>query len=103
MLRIERSEDGQGVRVMLSGQIEAEHLAELRRVIDGGDRQRPVALDLREVMLVDRDVVMFFAACELGGATLENCPPYVREWITRERAETESPPRRTRPRRNPKS
>jgi len=86
---------------MLSGRIEAEHLPELRRLIEGEDRQRAITLDLREVKLVDRDAVSFLAQCEAAGATLENCPAYVREWIARERAESSNPPRKTPTRRNP--
>jgi hypothetical protein len=40
-----------------------------------------IVLDLKEVRLVDRDVVKFLARCESQGAKLENCPLYVREWI----------------------
>jgi ABC-type transporter Mla MlaB component len=89
MLRIQRSEKGDGVRLMLSGRIEAEHLPELRRLIEGEDRERVVTLDLTEVTLVDRDAVNFLADCGPAGVTLENCPAYVREWIARERAEIE--------------
>ena len=85
---------------MLSGRIEAEHLPELRRLIEGEDGRRAVTLDLREVKLVDRDAVNFLADCEATGTTLENCPVYVREWIARERAES-SDPRRTPTRRKP--
>ena len=101
MLSIQRSEHGQGVRLMLSGRIEAEHLPELRRLIEGEDRQRVLTLDLREVKLADRDAVSFLAQYEAAGATLENCPAYVREWIARERAESSNPPRKTPTRRNP--
>jgi hypothetical protein len=41
-------------------------------------------LDLRDVVLVDRDVVRFLRACEVGGIALRNCPPYIRDWIARE-------------------
>ena len=101
MLRIERSEPGEGVRFVLSGRIEAEHLPELRRLIESEGRQRVLALDLREVKLVDRDAVTFLAQCEAAGAKLENCPAYVREWIARERAESKNRRRKTPTRRNP--
>ena len=108
MLRIQRSEHGDRVRLMLSGRIEAEHLPELRRLIEGEDGRRAVTLDLREVKLVGRDAVSFLAQCEAAGATLENCPAYVREWIARERAESNDarktptrPRRKTPTRRNP--
>jgi hypothetical protein len=88
MLRIQRSDQGEGVRFMLSGRIEAEYLSELRRLVEGEERRRPLTLDLGEVKFVDRDGVSFLARCEAAGATLENCPGYVREWVTRERAES---------------
>jgi hypothetical protein len=39
---------------------------------------------LKEVKLVDRDAVRFLAHCETKGATLQNCPVYIREWMRRE-------------------
>jgi len=101
MLRIQRSEHGEGVRFMLSGRIEVEHLAELRRLIEGEDGRRPVTFDLKEIKLVDREAVNFLADCEAAGATLENCPAYVREWIARERAETKDSQHKPPTRRNP--
>ncbi len=43
-----------------------------------------IILDLEEVTLVDLDIVQFLARCEAGGVELLHCPPYVREWISRE-------------------
>ena len=40
-----------------------------------------VVLNLREVKLVNRDVVSFLATCETRGITLANCPAYIGEWI----------------------
>jgi len=86
---------------MLSGRIEAEYLSELRRLIEGEERRRPLTLDLGEVKLVDRDAVTFLAQCEAAGATLENCPAYIRESIARERTDSKNPRRKTPTRRNP--
>src|SRR5262245_21623475 len=102
MLRIQRSEQGEGVRFLLSGRIEAQYLAELRRLIAGEDIERPLTLDLGEVKLVDSDAVRFLAQCEAGGARLENCPQYIREWIAREEAPNRKPRPKTRTRTNPK-
>ena len=87
---------------MLSGRIEAEYLSELRRVIEGEEGRRPLTLGLGEVKLADRDAVTFLAQCEAAGATLENCPAYVCEWIARERAEGNNRRRKIPTRRNPK-
>ena len=45
-------------------------------------------MDLTNVLLVDREVVKLLALSEANGTELRNCPPYVREWVTREEAET---------------
>jgi hypothetical protein len=86
VLKIERADDGDAVRVTLSGRIDPEHIAELQRLIDEGKRaNRPVTLDLKDVRLVDRDAVAFLGRCESSGINLENCPVYVRESLSRER------------------
>jgi predicted metal-binding protein len=46
-----------------------------------------LAIDLKNVSLVDREAVKLLARCETNGTELRNCPPYIREWVTRERAE----------------
>jgi len=46
------------------------------------------AIDLKNVLLVDREAVNLLALCEANGTELRNCPPYIGEWVTRERAET---------------
>jgi hypothetical protein len=43
-----------------------------------------VTLDLENVTIVDIDVVRFLGTCEREGTQLLHCPPYVREWISRE-------------------
>jgi hypothetical protein len=89
MLRIERSADGEDVCFTVTGRVEAVHVAELQRLIDEERAaHRPVALDLKEVKLVDREAVSFFVRCKATGVGLENCPAYVREWISHEIDET---------------
>ncbi len=41
-------------------------------------------VDLEEVSLVDVESVRFLVSCELAGVELQHCPPYVREWMSRE-------------------
>jgi anti-anti-sigma regulatory factor len=84
MWKVQRTDDGDLIVFLVSGRIEAQHLAELREVlaVETGDQQ--FALDIREVRLVDQDVVMFLADCEASGVHLRNCPPYIREWIARD-------------------
>lgn len=85
MIRIQISVRGDVVTFALSGRIQAEDLPELKRVTES--YSKPVVLDLAGVKLVDRDAVRFLANSETDNATITNCPPYIREWIRRERAE----------------
>ena len=96
VLKIQRSIDAGNVRLSLSGRIEKQHLAELQRVIDEDACRHALTLDLEQVRLVDRDAVGFLARWEAAGIRLENCPAYVREWITIEGTPPGSPPRTTR-------
>ena len=84
MLRIERSENEEVV-FTLSGQIDSDTMAELERLIDSEAKGRGVVLNLKDLTLVDEDGVIFLTRCESNGVKLENCPPYVREWINRQR------------------
>ncbi len=83
MLRIQRKANGK-VTFALSGRIEAEDIDELRRLFELEDISRKIALDLRDVTLVDRDGIKFLSVCEVDGIQLENCPAYIREWIGQE-------------------
>jgi hypothetical protein len=49
------------------------------------------AIDLNNVVLVDREAVKLLALSEAHGTELKNLPPYIREWVTRESAEMNSP------------
>jgi hypothetical protein len=51
------------------------------------DERSGVAIDLKDVLLVDREAVKLLALSETNGTELRNCPAYIREWITRERSE----------------
>jgi hypothetical protein len=59
-------------------------LADVSVAIALGDRL--VALDLDELEHVDIDGVRFLETCEAEGIELVNCSPYLREWISQERA-----------------
>ena len=90
MLRIERSADGEDIRFTISGRIDAAHVVELQRLIDDETAECSVVLDLRDVKLVDRDAVSFLVRCEAIGVRLDNCPGYIREWISHEVGESRS-------------
>ena len=84
MLRIRRSSNGQVV-FTLSGQIDDEHIAELKTHIRAEANAQSIVLDLKGVTLAGRDAVSFLEHCEAEGVTLRNCAAYIREWITRQR------------------
>ena len=84
MVRIERSVRGGLVVLAVSGRIGVDNVAELQRIVDSEAGQRK-ALNLTDVIFVDRHAVRFLAHCEAEGTALEHCPIYLREWIVRER------------------
>jgi predicted metal-binding protein len=69
----------------LSGQIETQAIAELRGLLKLQTDCRDIVLDLKDVTVVNRDVMRFFVSCEADGMKLENCAPYIREWMEREK------------------
>jgi hypothetical protein len=81
MLKIVRSANPDFVLFTLSGHIDGEHAAELQVAFDG--EALPIVLDLREVKRVDREVVADLARWNADGIKFENCPAYLREWISR--------------------
>jgi hypothetical protein len=84
-VKIERKSDGETTIILLIGRVRSEDLDELKaQMNDNGER---MILDLNEVTLVDADVIRFLSTNERQGVTLDHCPPYVREWIRRERVE----------------
>ena len=85
MLRIEKDSDGCVSNLRLSGRIRSDHVACIRSALNDGCARK--ILDLGEVKLVDIAVVWFLISCEDEGIELVQCPPYVREWMLRERAE----------------
>jgi anti-anti-sigma regulatory factor len=84
MFKIQKSVDGKLVVFTLSGRIQPSGLAELQKLLESEAGNHSVVLDMKEVKLVDRDVIGFLASCEAKGITLANCPAYIREWIERE-------------------
>jgi predicted metal-binding protein len=70
---------------ILSGRIEKAAIAELRRLFGLQTDYRNIVIDLKDVGVVDREVMGFFMSCEADGVRLENCAPYIREWMEREK------------------
>lgn len=82
--KLTRSSAGREIVLRLSGRIESEQLPSLALEIE--NTVPPIALDLQDVTLVDREAVRFLGAREAEGVELLHCPPYIREWIARENA-----------------
>jgi hypothetical protein len=70
---------------ILSGRIEQPAIAELRRLFELQTDYRDIVVDLKDVSVVDREAMRFFMSCEADGVKLENCTPYIREWMEREK------------------
>jgi hypothetical protein len=76
MLKIQRKANGDVV-LTLSGRLGADNVPELSALL-------AVVLDLKDVVLVDRDTVRFLRARERDGIALRNCPSYIRVWMAGE-------------------
>ena len=83
--RIETAIRGRFIVFFLSGRIETPAIAELRSLFKLQTDGLHIVLDLKDVSLIDREVLRFLVSCEADGVRLENCAPYIREWIEREK------------------
>ena len=82
-MKIEKNAQGGVTTINLIGHFQSEHVVELRKQLQhNGPR---FILDLKEVTLVDADVVRFLESCEVEGVGIVNCSPYIREWMKQER------------------
>ena len=82
-MKITRFSNGEVV-FRLSGRMDAENLNDLEALLnaESGDG---IVLDLKDLTLVDQDVVRFLRHCETGSIELKNCRAYIREWLNGER------------------
>ena len=85
MLRIETEKDGARIILRLIGRIRSECIEELRECVR--NQASIIVLDLAQVDLVDLQSVQFLSDCQDQKIELRNCPPYILEWIRRERVE----------------
>ena len=80
--KIEREIGEHHTTLRLIGHLQAAHLEALRAQLESNGPR--TVLDLDQVTLVDVEVVRFLGTCEKEGTALLHCPPYIREWISRE-------------------
>ena len=67
------------VQIVISGHLQEVHINMINDLLT--QETDPVALDLGEVTLVDRDAVKFLATLDAQGVGLRNCPGFIREWM----------------------
>jgi hypothetical protein len=77
-----RIEPVQG-RLRLSGELRCEHLDQLKAEIERCGW--PVVLDLEELSLVDIEGIRFLNQCETKGISVQQCSPFIRTWMSRDR------------------
>jgi hypothetical protein len=83
--RIDRLDARDGLIVLLaSGRLSGEYVDTLEKALQ--QESGALAIDLKNVCLVDGDAVQLLALAESNGTELRNCPKYICEWISRERA-----------------
>ena len=80
MLKIQRTANGHVV-FAVSGRLEADSLCELSALLAKESSAREITLELTDLVLVDRDAVVFLRACADQGIELRNCPQYIRTWM----------------------
>ena len=84
MLKVRRTTNGE-VIYSVSGRLEPDSLRELSAALTLEVAGPRIALDLQELVLVDRAAVAFLRTCERKGIMLRNCPNYVRLWMACDR------------------
>jgi len=82
-VKIEKDSHRGKTRIRLIGHFQSEHIGELQMQIEANGPS--FVLDLKEVTVVDVDVVRFLGVCEAGGMRFVHCSQYIREWMARER------------------
>jgi len=65
--------------------MQTEDLDQVRQLLVVEAPGRQLTFDLRDVTLVNQDVVGFLADCEMKGIKLESCPLHIRSWIEQEK------------------
>jgi hypothetical protein len=79
---------GHGVVLRISGRITGEDVDTVRAALK--QEHEIVAIDLEEVLLVGGEAVKLLARSQVDGIQLKNAPPYIREWVVRERAQMDT-------------
>jgi anti-anti-sigma regulatory factor len=82
-MKIERDSHGGRTTIRLIGHFQSEHIEELKKQLQDSGPQ--LVLDLKEVTVVDVDVVRFLVESKADGVEIVHCSQYIRKWMARER------------------
>jgi anti-anti-sigma regulatory factor len=82
-LKIERDSHGGRTTIRLIGHFQSEHIEELKKQLRDNGPQ--LVMDLKEVTVVDGEVVRFLEACRADGIKIVHCSSYIRKWMAQER------------------
>jgi len=82
-VRIEKDSHGGKTTIRLIGRFQSEHIGELKKQLQKNGTQ--LVLDLKEMTLVNVDVVRFLGECKAEDVKIVHCAQYIRKWMHRER------------------
>ena len=81
-LRIEKRRSGDTLVVQLVGELDVEHLDEVK--VQVNDAPCPVVVDIGELTLISVEGIRFLNACHENGMPIINASGYITEWMTLE-------------------
>ena len=82
-MKIEKDSRGGKTTIRLIGRFQSEHVEELKKQLQ--DKGPQFVFDLKEVTLVDVEVVRFLGKCKADGVKIVNCSRYIQKWMAQER------------------
>ena len=81
-MKIEKDSQGGKTTIRLIGHFQSEHLGELKKQLQ---HDGPLfILDMKEVTVVDVEVVRFLVESKAGVVKIVHCSQYIRKWMARE-------------------
>ena len=81
-LRIEKRRSGDSLIVQLIGELDVEHLDEVKAQVN--DAACPVVVDVGELALISVEGIRFLNVCQNNGTPIINASGYITEWMTLE-------------------
>jgi len=82
MLRVETLQEGNRTVLRLIGELRSGEIGILQSEIS--EDSVTVVVNLKELSVIDLNGIRFLLECRARGIEIEECPPYVREWMKRE-------------------